>query len=375
MFKPTLHLSRLVVTARGSLVYDELFHHGLNVIRGENSTGKSTLMDFIFYALGGNVYVWRDAAAKCDAVMAEVRLSGTTFTLKRYIEAQTQRPMLIFWGAMDGALQSKETDWEVYPFKRSGDKESFSQVIFRELGLPEARGEGASNITMHQVMRLMYSDQMSPVDDIFKYDPWDNQTIRESVSAFLCGAFDPNYYDYVIRQQKITKALADAEGRLSGIFRAYSHIEHGLNMAWVSAEEKALRQKKAEAAAKLADIRERSFLDRSRRSDQPDAAAEVRRQLHEADKRLMDMESALSVLSIEQQDAEAFLADLKESLKSLEASLEIRDALGEMHFDFCPACLGALAPAVPGHCKLCQAEIDADKAASQMARIKRDVAA
>lgn len=53
MYKPTLEIKKLIVTARGESVFSADFHSGLNVIRGENSSGKSTIMDFLFYALGG----------------------------------------------------------------------------------------------------------------------------------------------------------------------------------------------------------------------------------------------------------------------------------------------------------------------------------
>jgi DNA repair exonuclease SbcCD ATPase subunit len=48
-----LALKRLRITKDASAVFDESFHRGVNIIRGENSSGKSTISDFIFYGLGG----------------------------------------------------------------------------------------------------------------------------------------------------------------------------------------------------------------------------------------------------------------------------------------------------------------------------------
>lgn len=47
--KPSyLKLNRLVITKAGKQLYDEKFHDGINIIRGEHSVGKSTILDMIF---------------------------------------------------------------------------------------------------------------------------------------------------------------------------------------------------------------------------------------------------------------------------------------------------------------------------------------
>lgn len=58
-FNPTLYLNRLVIVKDRTTVYDELFHSGVNIIRGQgNSVGKSTIANMIFYALGGDAVQW-----------------------------------------------------------------------------------------------------------------------------------------------------------------------------------------------------------------------------------------------------------------------------------------------------------------------------
>lgn len=53
--KSTLFVNRfIVISTNGNTAYDETFHQGVNIIRGKNSSGKSTIMNLLFYALGGN---------------------------------------------------------------------------------------------------------------------------------------------------------------------------------------------------------------------------------------------------------------------------------------------------------------------------------
>ena len=100
--KPTLFLNRLVVrTHNNQIAYDEKFHKGVNIIRGQNSSGKSTIANFIFYALGGDYSNWTTEALKCKEVIAEVCINGAVITLKRNITESIQQPMSIFWNSYE----------------------------------------------------------------------------------------------------------------------------------------------------------------------------------------------------------------------------------------------------------------------------------
>ena len=56
MMQDSLFPQRLrIVTLENKIAYDELFHKGVNIIRGHNSSGKSTIIRFIFLALGGSL--------------------------------------------------------------------------------------------------------------------------------------------------------------------------------------------------------------------------------------------------------------------------------------------------------------------------------
>jgi hypothetical protein len=97
LHEPSLFLNRLVVFGRGRPVYDEEFRLGVNIIRGSNSSGKSTITDFIFFVLGGDISAWKPEAERCDYVMAEVAVNGKPLTLRRQITANARQSMEIFW--------------------------------------------------------------------------------------------------------------------------------------------------------------------------------------------------------------------------------------------------------------------------------------
>lgn len=93
-----------VLTTEGKVAYDEEFHHGVNIIRGENSSGKSTITHLLFYGLGGEYTHFVNEVRQCSRVMVEVSIDGATLTLSRPIEQDaegrilSQRGMTIWWG-------------------------------------------------------------------------------------------------------------------------------------------------------------------------------------------------------------------------------------------------------------------------------------
>jgi len=196
LFNPNLEVVSLTVFRRGHRVFDEKFHTGLNIIRGENSSGKSTIMDFIFYGLGGDLldHQWRESALVCDTVMMGVKLNGKEITLQRDIEKKSSQPMKLFFGPASEAVQNSSEGWERYSFRR-GNSESFSQVMFRLLGLPEVQyGEANTKITVNQILRLLYSDQLSSVEKLFRNQPFDDAITRQTVglgSSFKCNTHGP----------------------------------------------------------------------------------------------------------------------------------------------------------------------------------------
>src|SRR5688500_5169967 len=176
---PTLLLRHLIILKGGREVYSQPFGPGVNIIRGENGSGKSTVADFIFHVLGGEGINWRAEALSCDYAVAELDINGRPLTLQREISRDSRRPMSIFWGSMEEARGQGLTGWEIYPFNATDRKESFSQLLFRLLGFPDVfRDDLQARVTMHQVLRLLYVDQRTPFDRIFVDDVWDQKLTR-----------------------------------------------------------------------------------------------------------------------------------------------------------------------------------------------------
>jgi len=355
MFRPNLRIDRLVVFSGGQRVFDESFHTGLNIIRGENSSGKSTIMDFLFYGLGGDLFDWREAALNCDTIYLQAALNGAAITLSRDIIKQPMRPMRIFVGEMDDALVSASEGWQVFPYARTS-KESFSQVLFRLVGLPEVQtGESQTKITMNQILRLLYADQISPIDKIFRFQQFDDATTRQTVGDLLCGAFSDRFYRSTLRIQEASKELNEVIFRIKSILSMYAGEKSPLTREWLDAErnrlERSLSDKNAEIEMLEDAIFHTQFEDRLTLNDQE----ETYNRIAQLQGEIAKLRGEITRKELEIEDSKEFIAALDMRLQQLKQSDTVISEFEQIDFQYCPSCLEPLADhVVESACKLCK---------------------
>jgi hypothetical protein len=359
MFKPNIRVDRLQVTAGGSIVYDERFHTGLNILRGENSSGKSTIMDFIFYGLGGDLSDWRESAMRCDFVTIQVALNGKSATFSREVSEQSGRPMRIFTGTLEESIASAQEQWQLVPYSR-GTKDSFSQVIFRFLGLPEVQyAETETKITINQILRLLYADQLSPVEKLFRPQRFDDAITRQTVGELLCGAFSAKYYNSQIRLTQANKELDIAEAQIKALIRSHGRDGNPLTSAWFDAETAKFNQQLDATNDQIALLEEEifhaQFEDRLSLNDQEQTYKKIVSLQAEIAKLQEDIHS----LELERSDSLQFINALDEKLTQLHQSDTVIDEFRTLEYEFCPACLAPIDKhGVEGACGLCKAAYD-----------------
>ena len=373
---PSLKLNRLVVMKDGHRVYDQNFHDGLNIIRGNNGSGKSTIMDFIFYVLGGDLKDWKAYALLCDEVIAEIDASGSTLTLKREISKQILRPMRIYFGAFDNAMSSGSDGWSLLPYVRSDDaRRSFSQVLFETLKLPEIPGDGGSNITMHQILRLMYVDQSTPFQRIFRVEQINNDSkvTRNAVAELLCGIGGYDLYSKRLQARQLEKDLSEARTKYTNLLKAASALEENLHTGSIASEVANLNEKQ-EALYKEIEHIEANEVDQSETVKQ---ANKERRELYSESSKIRDeivgLERKQKSLDYEIQDSESFIQHLSNMLLEYESASQTFLELGSIHFEKCPACFSSLPEFKEGHCGLCGQELSDKEKESRALAIKLDI--
>jgi hypothetical protein len=365
-FNPRLSVRRMIVRRATDTVYDAAFRPGLNIIRGENSSGKSTLLDFLFYGLGGDLADWREAALTCSEVILEVCLNGSPIVFAREVSEQSGRPMRIFVGSLED-LEGEVATWSIHPYRRSQSKESFSQVIFRLLGMPEVTGDANSNITMHQMLRLLYADQLSPVDHIFRFERFDSELTRQTVGDLLCGAYDNLLYRQQLRLRDAEKEhqAATAEWRLA--MGAFEGAKHATTLGWVDAERSIISQRLDQTRAEIEALEERIFSAEVSDGLTIDEQKRAYSDVMEAQSDLLRLQSERDALQLESSDSQAFILALETKLDQLRDSAATAATLKGISFIYCPSCFAPVDETVGDHaCALCKSPFDQGRAQSRI---------
>lgn len=401
----TLFLQRLrIVTRDNRVAYDQLYHRGVNIIHGKNSSGKSTIVRFIFFVLGGYYTDFVPQALKCQYVMAEVCINGTVITVKRYLEhrddgkVNPNTPMYIHFGPMVEALDNgnqKPDTWKKYPYDTTSKSRSFSNVLFELLGYPEVKAD--SNITMHQILRLIYLDQESPVNSLFFYEQFDKEIYRETVANLLLGLYDQKYSDAKLDLQRTQKAIAELKVSIRNVGEFLQDPKNKTSLyirnkieslndeiTWISHQIQNLRNgteqhlyiNMSQVAQLNPNPTEVTNYVLPRLTDVDSQPEYQRLQVDIAQQRkdCVALEREIKQLETEIEDSGYFIDALNKRVDALNRSIATRDYFDSIHLDFCPECLTRIDYEVEeGHCPLCKSPIDNDKGKSQAMRIRLEL--
>lgn len=373
LLPPTIIVGQLVVFKDSRVVLETVFHKGLNIVSGHNSSGKTTTLDFLAHTMGAEDIPWKKEALLCDYSMVELHLNGVPVTLRRDVGEAQMKPLYIFWGGLAAARVAPVNDWEVYPFRRSPNKLSFTQSLLMALGLPEAQGDGASNLTMHQFLRVMYADQPSLHSPIFRRDSFDSALTRATVGDYLLGVYDDKLYSAQLQRRELERSLSAAEAELKSIFVVLAKSQQSVNPELYWQQIYAAESRRGEIHAELNRLKEQRSVEKDKRRNNDETISRV--ELDSAKRQLNKVLDDIARADADIEDSKQFISEIQERLRRLEQSEATRGYLGRVAFNFCPCCLSPIASSTPdvSACTLCKEPLGTPSGESQILRMRNEL--
>lgn len=312
------------------------------------------------------------------------------------------------WCIGDGKADQRPRceKWHKYGYRSSSETRSFSNVLFQLMGLPEFKAD--SNITMHQILRLIYLDQESPLSSLFFFDQWDKELTRETVARLLMGLYDEELsqaklekeqvekdIEFVIRKKKVAAELLEdpktmSSQYLKGVIRGIE--EEAVRISERVKELRELAPDEEIGYAKPLYVRElilpaknetnlpaetqNNLPVKARKEKETKVSFEFQRcqeEISSLRKEAGRIETKVNQLKAEIDDSAYFIEALRKKREAVAHSIATRDYFDALDLNLCPVCLSELSPKESGHCPVCNAPVESSKGENQALRIQLEL--
>jgi hypothetical protein len=370
--RPSLQLNRLIIRTHGNgIAFDEVFHSGVNIIRGNNSSGKSTISNFIFYVLGGDYRNWTTEALKCKEVIAEVFINNALITIKREVSETGSKPMSFYWGNYEKS-KNDSLNWETYPYRKTDNQISFSNVMFNALSFPEVKSHGNSNITIHQILRLLYLDQDTPTQSLFRFERFDLPLTREAISEILLGVYDDELYNSRLALKECIKSHEEKKKEYESLNIVFSQTGNKTNVTGVLSEIEKQKETLLKIDSNISELREKVKIRTTKKTALN--SEKVQETLIKYKNEIRDLKSQINEFDIEIADSSQFITTLEKRIFELKSSLLTKKILGELPLTHCPQCLSKLDLIdLENSCHLCKQPLEEEAEKANAKRLLQEM--
>lgn len=278
--------------------------------------------------------------------------------------------MYIYLGSIDDYRadpRHRTEKWQKYGYRTSSETRSFSNVLFQMMGLPAFRAD--SNITMHQILRLIYLDQESPLSSLFFFDQWDKELTRETVARLLMGLYDEHLSQAKQEKESVEKDIETVSHKLKS---AAEFLEDPRTMSpqFLTDRIKQAEEEVEHIIDRVKTLRDTQYKELTAgKAKKPFEWQRLKSDIATMRKECGRLDSRIQQLNAEIDDSSYFIGTLRKKKEAVEHSIATRSYFDIHHLDRCPVCLHELTPKEPGHCPVCDAPLDGSKSKNQAMRI------
>lgn len=335
--KANINVDRLIVTNfLGNIACDLKFVKGLNIITGHNSSGKTTILDFIAYTLGAEGIHFKPAALECKESYLQISIFNKKITLCRTVNLKDRNSLSIYFGNIDSALLAKSSEWIVLPFNNYEEKFSFSKLLFELLEYPIPT-TSSSVITMNQLLRIIYADQMYTYP-IFKYEKWDSVEKRAAIRDFIFGLHTDEVYELQTKLKELRKNADNKKNEIKSVDSLMSRANENYDIAEL--EEKINEQiQNKDKISSLIENYDKTYQDSSAlTTDQLKLQESIKLELLSTNKDYINIGKTIDDLNFDIIDSKEFVKELENRLVEINEAKLTQEEINNFEFKFCPSC-------------------------------------
>jgi hypothetical protein len=240
--------------------------------------------------------------------------------------------------------------------------------------MPDVAVEGTSSITIHQILRLLYADQLSPIESLFRFEGYDPENLREAVGNLLCGAFDTEIYELQQLRKVKDKEFTEASAELRSIFRVVGGDE-SLGLEWVAQKKRSLVDEREQLLGEISVAEEEFYSKQSSDKITVTAQKSVFKQVQTLQAKMQDIRASISGTEFEIVDSNAFILTLRQRLEALRDADLASGLVETIHFGTCPSCYAEILEAEESvaACHLCKTPLDSERSRERVVGLINDL--
>ena len=336
------------------------FQEGVNIIVGDNGSGKSTFSYFIEYGLGGAVKPFNDNEKrekyskilddKNNFVELDLQVNDSLFTIKRFIN---QNDIFI----SDGQKIEK------LPIKRHKETAPyiFSDWLLEKLSIPVFElnmGVNTWYFNFNDLYRLLCYDQDTEPRRIFKSPPADNfiadsSIIRKSTFEIMLGISSIEYYKKLDELKKFQKLKEASKARLTDFIEMHPSISEDKDVIDKNIEE--LNNQ----LDKLLNERDLYQKQNTKVDEKTEHLAQIQSELINLDISVSEDTVQMEMYQSEVSKIKRLYSNLTEEISEITKTIFTHEKLNLFSMEVCPFCMSKKSKK-EGFC-ICGEEFDKDK--------------
>jgi DNA repair exonuclease SbcCD ATPase subunit len=338
---------------------------GINIIEGENGSGKSTFSNLISFSLGNYVKEFDPRENKAhkeiindtnNYVMAFISIDKEDYKLKRFFN--------------DNRIFVEENG-EIYDFlihRPHSDVKIFSDWLLNKLGIPVVefyQGAAKSKLNFEDLFRLIYYDQKTNPEKIYKDARNDRNFISDSefmrkvIFQMLMGYEFSEYYMLIGEIKKLVKQKNSFQNKAEGFLEIAQEFGFD-NLNKVSLDDIQREIKKSTLQLERLEKYEEQLLSVQKTPSQNiNKLRRLKKELVEIELEIIDLYNNINRLYKEIQSIKTIKEDTILEVTHLKKIILTHEELNLFSPDTCPYCLNKV-ERTEGHC-ICGKEIEEDE--------------
>lgn len=384
-----MRVNKLVYEGKKYYFESKEFDQNIILIEGDNGTGKSTFCNLIYFALGGEVPIFRrNNDKRHDEITSDsdnyvdlyISINNESYLLRRYF-GDNEVTVIPYERAVEEVysednetlLEEKvrfvlsEDETEIYPVNRSKDAYVFSDWILGKLKISVVElfhGYNTFKINISDLMRLIYHDQQPNPEGIYKKPDTnstyvsDSELVRKAIFELLVGKAYSNYYDSIVEEKTLSREKSLAKEVVSEYTLLADKMRKNGEAKNVSFLQKEISEKEKQID-KLYDARRAFKRNRSGSNTVNQDIESCKSELIDCELKLSRLKESLVFALDERYKLNVVRNESVSEIRRIEKVIFSHDQLNIFTSDTCPYCLSHV-DRVEGHC-VCGASIEEEQ--------------